>query len=72
MTADGLDEKGGTPMAKRRVSDLRMRLLKQQTIVSGLRREDGEKLEEANAQLNSMVDELIELEANWDRLVNAS
>jgi hypothetical protein len=38
----------------------------------GLRREGGEKLAEATALLNSMMDELIDLEAKWDRLVSVS
>ena len=59
-------------IAKRQVSDLRIRLLRQQTIVLGLKREGGEKLEEATAQLNLMMDELIDLEAKLDRLVKAS
>jgi len=59
-------------IAKRHVSDLRIRLLRQQTIVLGLKREGGEKLEEATAQLNLMMDELIDLEAKLDRLVKAS
>ena len=59
-------------VAKRQVSELRVRLLQQQSIVLGLRREGGEKLAEATALLNSMMDELIELEAKWDRLVSAS
>jgi hypothetical protein len=59
-------------IAKRQVSELRVRLLRQQTIVLSLRREGGKKLEEATALLNSMMDELIGLEAQWDRLVNAS
>jgi hypothetical protein len=59
-------------IAKRQVSELRVRLLRQQTIVLGLQREGGKKLEEATALLNSMMDELIGLEAQWDRLVNAS
>ena len=59
-------------IAKRQVSDLRVRLLKQQTIVLGLRREGGVRLEAATALLNSMADDLIDLEAKWDRLVNAS
>jgi hypothetical protein len=59
-------------IAKRQVSELRVRLLQQQTIVLSLRREGGEKLEKATALLNSMMDELIDLEAKWDRLVSAS
>ena len=59
-------------IAKRQVSELRVRLLQQQSIVLGLRREGGEKLEEATALLISMKDKLIELEAKWERLVNAS
>jgi hypothetical protein len=59
-------------IAKRQVSDLRVRLLKQQTIVLGLRREGGERLAAATALLNSMMDELIDLDAKWDRLVHAS
>ena len=59
-------------IAKRQVSELRVRLLQQQSIVLGLRGEGGVKLEEATALLNSMMDELIDLEAKWDRLVNAS
>jgi hypothetical protein len=59
-------------IAKRQVSELRVRLLRQQSIVLGLRREGGKKLEEETVLLNSMMDELIDLEAKWDRLVNAS
>ena len=59
-------------IAKHQVSELRVRLLQQQSIVLGLRREGGEKLAEATALLNSMMDELIDLEAKWDRLVSAS
>ena len=59
-------------VAKRQVSELRVRLLQQQSIVLGLRREGGEKLEQATVLLNSMMDELIDLEAKWDRLVSAS
>ena len=59
-------------IAKRQVSELRVRLLQQQSIVLGLRGEGGVKLEEATALLNSMMDELIDLEAKWDGLVNAS
>ena len=59
-------------IAKRQVSELRVRLLQQQAITLGLRREGGKKLEEATALLNSTMDELIELEAKWDRLVSAS
>jgi hypothetical protein len=59
-------------IAKRQVSELRVRLLQQQSIVLSLRREGGEKLEMATALLNSMMDELIDLEAKWDRLVSAS
>jgi hypothetical protein len=59
-------------VAKRQLSDLRLRILKQRTIVFSLRREGGEKLEEATARLNSMLEQLTALEANWARLVNAS
>jgi hypothetical protein len=59
-------------IANRRVSELRARLLQVQSIVLGLRREGGGKLEESTAELNSMMDELIDLEAKWDRLVSAS
>ena len=59
-------------IAKRQVSELRVRLLQQQSIALGLRPEGGEKFEEATALLNSMMDELIDLEAKWDRLVSAS
>jgi hypothetical protein len=59
-------------IAKHQVSELRVRLLQQQSICLGLRREGGEKLEEATALLNSMMDELIDPEAKWDRLVSAS
>jgi hypothetical protein len=40
-------------IAKHQVSELRVRLLQQQSIVLGLRREGGEKLAEATALLNS-------------------
>jgi hypothetical protein len=59
-------------IAKHQVSELRVRLLQQQSIVLGLRCEGGEKLAEATALLNSMMDELIDLEAKWDRLVSVS
>ena len=59
-------------IAKRQVSELRVRLLQQQTIVLSLRREGGKKLEEATALLNSMKDELTDLEAKLDGLVRAS
>ena len=59
-------------IAKHQVSELRVRLLQQQSIVLGLRREGGEKLEKATVLLDSMMDELIDLEAKWDRLVSAS
>ena len=50
-------------IAKRQVSELRVRLLQQQSIVLGLRCDGGKKLDEATALLNSMMDELIDLEA---------
>jgi hypothetical protein len=59
-------------IAKRQVSELRVRLLQQQSIVLGLRHDGGKKLDEATALLNSMMDEMIDLEAKWDRLVSAS
>ena len=59
-------------IAKRQVSELKVRLLQQQTITLGLRREGGKKLDEATALLDSMMDELIDLEAKWDQLVRAS
>jgi hypothetical protein len=59
-------------IAKRKVSELRVSILKQQTLVLGLRREGGEKLEEAVALLDSMKDKLIDLESHLERLVNAS
>ena len=59
-------------IAKHQVSEVRVRLLQQQTIVLSLRREGGKKLEEATALLNSMKDELTDLEAKLDRLVRAS
>ena len=59
-------------IAKRQISELRKCILMQQTLVLGLRREGGEKLEEATALWNSMRDKLIDLEAHLERLVNAS
>jgi hypothetical protein len=59
-------------IAKRKVSELRVSILKQQTLVLGLRREGGEKLEEAVALLDSMKDKPIDLESHLERLVNAS
>jgi hypothetical protein len=41
-------------------------------IALSLRREGGKKLEKATALLNSLMDELIDLEDKWDRLVRAS
>jgi hypothetical protein len=56
-------------IARQQVSEQRLRILKQQSLVLSLRREGGQQLEEATALLNSMKDELLVLESHWDRLI---
>jgi hypothetical protein len=56
-------------IAKQQVSEQRMRVLNQQGRVLGLRREGGQRLEEAVGLLNSMRDELHGLESRLEQLI---
>jgi hypothetical protein len=56
-------------IAKQQVSEQRMRVLKQQGLVLGLRREGGQRLEEAVELLNSMRDELNRMENRLEQLI---
>ena len=56
-------------IARQHTSEQKLRVLKQQTVVLGLRREGGRQLEEAAALLDSMKDELIVMESHLDRLI---
>ena len=54
---------------KQRVSDQRMRVLKQQAVVLSLNREGGERLQEAAEHLNSLRDELRSMESRLEQLI---
>ena len=56
-------------IARQQTSEQKVRVLKQQTVVLGLRREGGQQLEEAVALLDSMKDELIVMESHLERLI---
>ena len=56
-------------LAKRQVSELKQRVLKQQGVVLGLRREGGRRLEEATTLWESMKDELAVMEIRLEWLV---
>jgi hypothetical protein len=56
-------------IATQQTSEQKLRVLKQQSVVLGLRREGGQQLEEAVALLDSMKDELIVMESHLDRLI---
>jgi hypothetical protein len=56
-------------IARQQTSEQKLRVLKQQAVVLGLRREGGRRLEEAAALLDSMKDELIVMESHLDRLI---
>jgi hypothetical protein len=56
-------------IARQQTSEQKLRVLRQQSVVLGLRREGGQQLEEAVALLDSMTDELIVMESNLDRLI---
>ena len=56
-------------IAKQLVSEQRQRVLRQQGLVLGLRREGGERLEEALGLLNSMRDELRSMETRLEQLI---
>jgi hypothetical protein len=56
-------------IAGQQVSEQKLRVLKQQTVVLSLRREGGPQLEEAAALLDSLKDELIVMESHLDRLI---
>jgi hypothetical protein len=55
--------------ARQQVSEQKLRVLKQQSVVLSLRKEGGQQLEEAIALLDSMKDELIAMESHLDRLI---
>jgi hypothetical protein len=54
--------------AKQQVSQQRMRMLTQQGVVLNLRREGGQRLEDAVELLNSMRDELYSMESRLEQL----
>jgi hypothetical protein len=56
-------------IARQQTSEQKLRVLKQQTVVLGLRREGGRQLDEAAALLDSLKDELIVMESHLDRLI---
>ena len=56
-------------IARQQTSEQKFRILKQQTLVLGLRREGGRRLEKEVALLESMKDELIVMESHLDRLI---
>jgi hypothetical protein len=56
-------------IARQQMSEEKLRVLKQQTVVVGLRREGGRQLEEAVTLLDSMKDELTVMESHLDRLI---
>jgi hypothetical protein len=56
-------------IAMQKVSEQKMRVLKQHTVVLGLKRDGGQKLETESLLLESMRDELAALERRLDRLV---
>jgi hypothetical protein len=55
--------------AKQQVSQQRMRMLTQQGVVLNLRREGGQRLEDAVELLNSMRDELYSMESRLEQLI---
>ena len=56
-------------IARQKVSDQKMLVLKQQTLVLGMKREGGQKLEAEIVLLEAMRDELAVMEKRLDRLV---
>jgi hypothetical protein len=56
-------------IAKQQVSQQRMRMLTQQAVMLSLRREGGQRLEDAVELLNSMRDELHVMEGRLEQLV---
>ena len=56
-------------VARQHTSEQKMRVLKQQSVVLSLRRQGGQRLEEAVALLDSMKDELAVMESHLDRLI---
>jgi hypothetical protein len=55
--------------AKQQVSEQRMCMLTQQGVVLNLRREGGQRLEDAVELLNSMRDELYSMESRLEQLI---
>jgi hypothetical protein len=56
-------------IAKQKVSEQRQRVLRQQGVVLGLKREGGQRLEDAEGLLNSMRDELHSMEVRLEQLI---
>ena len=56
-------------IAKQQVSEQRIRVLRQQGLLFGLRREGGQRLQEAIELLNSMRDELRAMETRLEQLI---
>jgi hypothetical protein len=56
-------------IAKQRVSELRRRILAQESVVANLRREGGDRLESESAILSSLKEELDLQQENLDRLI---
>jgi hypothetical protein len=59
-------------VASQRASELKHRLLKQQTIVWNLRREGGPALEEATVVLEEIRDELEKAQSQLERLIESA
>jgi hypothetical protein len=60
-----------TPLQRacQQVSDQRVLIIKQETLIAGMRREGGTKLERANEDLKRMRDELERMQAALDEMV---
>jgi hypothetical protein len=56
-------------IAKQQVSEQKLRMMKQQTLVWNLRRLGGQPLEEAKELFHSMREELFEMASQLERLV---
>ena len=56
-------------LAKQQVSEQKQRMLKQQSVVFGLKREGGDRLEEAIRAWESMKDDLAVMERRLEQLI---